>query len=137
MCWESNKLKIKTAKKNIPVYKIVRIKDDNKIYSYYIPFIYELGVTYKGDMKFEISGVNGRIYGTNGFHSYSCKTHYKEQDETIVIFKKKPFSTYTIDTYCRSRRVLLAYCHIPKGAKYVINKNGKMMSSEIVIDKVS
>lgn len=85
MCWKSNKLKVKVAKKDIPVYKIVGINSGDKIRAYYMNFIYKLGVIYNECLKFEVGNITNIFFGTKGFHSYSYKTYYKELNGNIAI----------------------------------------------------
>ena len=73
MCWYSEKLKIKRAKKDIPVWKIVRSTTDNSYdntcVSLYKKYTYFKGILVTTPIEFEVKQ-NG-ITGTIGLHSYS------------------------------------------------------------------
>lgn len=139
MCWYSKKLKIKTAKKDIPVWKIVRsITDnsyDNICKSLYKKYTYFKGILVTTPIEFEVKQ-NG-IIGTIGVHSYSNKLKWKRFNDnyTFYVYKKRIFSNfkdYIIDVGNFNARI--ARFHIPKGYQYAENKNGEIISSAIVFD---
>ena len=137
MCWYSKKLKIKTAKKDIPVWKIVRsITDnsyDNICKSLYKKYTYFKGILVTTPIEFEVRQ-NG-IIGTIGVHSYSNKLKLERDDGFIFIYKKKIFSNFK--SYINSvgqSNARIARFHIPKGHQYAENKNGEIISSAIVFD---
>ena len=68
-----------------------------------------------------------------GFHSYSteCGTDYTYN--TIFVCDKK--GCY-IGYYERSSKIVLAKCTIPKGSKYLINRDGEIVSNRIIINSV-
>lgn len=138
MCWYSKKLKIKTAKKDIPVWKIVTIPTDNScdnicksLYARYTYLKGELGIN---PIEFEVKR-NG-IKGSIGFHSYSNKLKWERNDDgSIYVYKKRIFSNfkdYIIAIGSSNKRI--ARFHIPKGYQYAENKNGEIISSAIVFD---
>ena len=66
MCWASNNLRIKTAKKNIPVWKVVYPTNydfPNRCCSLYTRFVYVKGDLEMTPMNFEVrmSIVNGNV----------------------------------------------------------------------------
>ena len=139
MCWYSKKLKIKRAKKDIPVWKIVRsLTDDsydNICKSHYKKYTYFEGILVTTPIEFEVKQ-NG-ITGTIGLHSYSNKLKLERSNDnsTFYVYKKKIFSNFkdyiiTID----SSNVRIARFHIPKGYQYAENKNREIISSAIVFD---
>ena len=75
MCWTSSKLKIKTAKKDIPVWKIVRCSADSsdKCCSLYEKFTYVKSIIETSSINFELRRYGKTIIGSTGFHSYSNK----------------------------------------------------------------
>ena len=137
MCWYSEKLKIKTAKKDIPVWKIVRsITDnsyDNICKSLYKKYTYFKGILVTTPIEFEVRQ-NG-IIGTIGVHSYSNKLKRELDNGSIYVYKKRIFSNfkdYIIAIGSSNTRI--ARFHIPKGYQYAENKNGEIISSAIVFD---
>ena len=91
MCWYSEKLKIKTAKKDIPVWKIVwsitNNSCDNVCKSFYKNYTYLKDILVVTPIEFKVTQ-NG-IIGTMGFHSYSNKLKWKMRNNTIFVSKKK------------------------------------------------
>lgn len=137
MCWMSNKLKIKTAKKDIAVWKVVLYDIRRGFYvSPIANYRYVLGVINNVEMIFKVN--NDLIGGYDGFHSFSNKVYYCYFDVKVKIFKKRIF---TMDKYVFS----ICYKHgfdfaiakgrLPKGTKYAINKSGEIISSNIIIDE--
>ena len=137
MCWYSEKLKIKTAKKDIPVWKIVRsITDnsyDNICKSLYKKYTYFKGILVTTPIEFEVKW-NG-IIGTIGVHSYSNKLKWEMDNGSIYVYKKRIFSNfkdYIIAIGSSNTRI--ARFHIPKGYQYAENRYGEIISSAIVFD---
>ena len=139
MCWYSEKLKIKTAKKDIPVWKIVRsITDnsyDNICKSSYKKYTYFKGILVTTSIDFRVKQ-NG-IIGSTGFHSYSNKLKWEKSNDnsTFYVYKKRIFSN--LKYYIMAFDVFntrIARFHIPKGYQYAENKNGEIISSAIVFD---
>lgn len=139
MCWYSKKLKIKRAKKDIPVWKIVRSNTDNSYdnvcKSLYKKYTYFKGILVTTPIEFEVKQ-NG-IIGTMGLHSYSNKLKLERSNDnsTFYVYKKRIFSNfkdYIIAIGSSNARI--ARFHIPKGYQYAENKNGEIISSAIVFD---
>ena len=137
MCWYSEKLKIKTAKKDIPVWKIVwsitNNSYDNACKSFYKNYTYLKDVLVVNPIEFKVTK-NG-IIGTMGFHSYSNKLKWEKDDGFILIYKKKIFSNFKnyINSVGQYNARIVRF-HIPKGYQYAENKNGEIISSAIVFD---
>ena len=139
MCWYCDKLKIKRAKKDIPVWKIVRsLTDDsydNICKSLYKKYTYFKGILVTTPIEFEVKQ-NG-ITGTMGLHSYSNKLKLEKSNDnsTLFVYKKRIFSNfkdYIIAIGSSNTRI--ARFHIPKEYQYAENKNGEIISSAIVFD---
>lgn len=138
MCWYSEKLKIKRAKKDIPVWKIVRSNTDNSYdncKSLYKKYTYFKGILVTTPIEFEVRQ-NG-IIGTMGLHSYSNKVKLEKSNDnsTLFVYKKRIFSKfkdYIIAIGSSNTRI--ARFHIPKGYKYAENRKGEIISSAIVFD---
>lgn len=138
MCWYCDKLKIKTAKKDIPVWKIVKRSIDSidKCYSLYAKFPYIKSIIETTSIEFEVKKCTDTIVGNKGFHSYSNKLEWKEDNDTIFVLRKKTLSRpqiYITGTAIQ-RDIRIARFHIPKGYKYAENKNGEIISSAIVFN---
>lgn len=139
MCWYSKKLKIKIAKKDIPVWKIVRsITDnsyDNICKSLYKKYTYFKGILVTTPIEFEVKQ-NG-IIGTMGLHSYSNKLKWERSNDnsTFYVYKKRIFSNFkSYIIAIGSSNTRIARFHIPKGYQYAENRKGEIISSAIVFD---
>ena len=139
MCWYNDKLKIKTSKKDIPVWKIVRcsIDSSDKCYSLYKRFSYVKHIIETTSIEFEVDKRDGVVIGNRGFYSYSNKLKWERDNTDIIVFRKKTlFSSKKCITYVHNQcDIRIAKFHIPKGYKYAINKDGEIISSAIVFDK--
>lgn len=138
MCWYCDKLKIKTAKKDIPIWKIVRrsIDSSDKCYSLYYKFPYVKHIIDVTSIGFEVDECEGMVRGNKGFHSYSNKLKWERDNTDIIVLRKKilfrPKNYITcIPDQCDIR---IAKFYIPKGYKYAENKKGEIISSAIVFD---
>lgn len=139
MCWYCDKLKIKTAKKDISVWKIVQhsVVSTDKCYSLYAKFPYIKSIIETTSIGFEVTRHDGIFKGNKGFHSYSNKLEWERDDTTIFVFRKKTLfrsQNYIIDVTDQCN-IKIAKFHIPKGYKYAINKDGEIISSAIVFDR--
>ena len=136
MCWYCDKLKIKRAKKDIPIWKIVRsITDnsyDNVCKSLYKKYTYFKGILVTTPIEFEVKQ-NG-IIGTMGLHSYSNKLKWERDNGSIYVYKKRIFSNFKDYIIAIDSSNRIARFHIPKGYQYAENKNGEIISSAIVFD---
>ena len=139
MCWYCDKLKIKTAKKDIPVWKIVRSLTDNSYdnicKSLYKKYTYFKGILVTTPIEFEVKQ-NG-IIGTMGLHSYSNKLKLEKSNDnsTLFVYKKRIFSNFKDYIIAiGSSNTRLARFHIPKGHQYVENRKGEIISSAIIFD---
>ena len=136
MCWYCDKLKIKKAKKDIPVWKIVFADYSNKCRSLYAKFTYVKSIIETSSINFELRKYGNTIIGSTGFHSYSNKLKWEiDNDNFILVYKKRIFSNFKC--YIMSigqSNARIARFHIPKGYQYAENKNGEIISSAIVFD---
>lgn len=136
MCWYCDKLKIKRAKKDIPVWKIVRSLTDNSYdnvcKSLYKKYTYFKGILVTTPIEFEVKQ-NG-IIGTMGLHSYSNKLKWGMDNGSIYVYKKRIFSNFKDYIIAVGSSNRIARFHIPKGYQYAENKNGEIISSAIVFD---
>lgn len=137
MCWYCDKLKLKRAKKDISVWKIVTFTTgnscDNTCKSLYERYTYLKDILVTNPMDFVVKQ-NG-IIGSIGFHSYSNKLKWEKNDNFIFIYKKKIFSNFKYYNYVVGQsNKRIARFHIPKGYQYAENKSGEIISSAIVFD---
>lgn len=138
MCWKSKNLKIKTAKRNIPIWKIVEF--DNKRQIYISPFKhyqYVPNVINTTQMIFRVLDYSYEVSGYEGFHSFSNKLYYKYFKGDISVYKRGIFTKEACFTYNANCNfsTAIAKGYIPKGTKYAINKVGKVISNCIVINE--
>lgn len=131
MCWTSRtKPKLQTAKKNIVVYKVVRL-NENIIESLIKRFRYELERKYEiPKLKllppecFDFDSDYGLLYKVyEGFHSYNTYVDALLQHELNCF---DPFS------YVKTKVV---ECIIPKGSKYYRNET-VTVSNAIIIGRI-
>lgn len=138
MCWCCNKLKIKTSKKDIPVWKIVRgsIDSPDKCYSLYMKFPYVKHMIEVTPIVFEVDEYNDIVIGNKGFHSYSNKLKWEKDNTDIIVFRKKILFRPKNYIICIPDQcdIRIAKFYIPKGYKYAENKKGEIISSAIVFD---
>lgn len=138
MCWYCDKLKIKTAKKDIPVWKIVRgsIDSPDKCYSLYNKFLYVKHIIEITSIVFEVDKYEGIDIGNKGFHSYSNKLKWERDNADIIVFRKKILFRPKNYIICVPDRcdIRIAKFYIPKGYKYAENKKGEIISSAIVFN---
>lgn len=139
MCWYCDKLKIKRAKKDISVWKIVTLPTgnscDNICKSLYARYTYLKGELGINPIEFEVNR-NG-IKGSIGFHSYSNKLKWERSNDNSLfyVYKKGIFSNFKDYNYVVGQsNKRIARFHIPKGYQYAENKNGEIISSAIVFD---
>lgn len=137
MCWLSNKLKIKIAKKDIVIWKVVQYDTVKGIYVSPIKrYRYILDIIYNTSMVFRVNDYPG-IGGCEGFHSFSNKVYFRYFDGKVHIYKKRIFAEdkHLFNIYGEMGfDFAIAKGRLPKGTKYAINKNGEIISSSIVID---
>ena len=138
MCWRCNKLKIKTSKKDIPVWKIVwhSINSPDKCYSLYKKFPYVKHMIEVTSIEFEVDECEGMVIGNKGFHSYSNKLKCERDNTNIIVFRKKILFRPKNYIACVADHwdIRIAKFYIPKGYKYAENKRGEIISSAIVFD---
>lgn len=136
MCWYCDKLKIKRARKDIPVWKIVTTDNsyDNICKSLYKKYTYFKGILVTTPIEFKVRQ-NG-IIGTMGLHSYSNKLKLESSDDnsTPFVYKNRIFSNFKDYIIAIGSSNRIARFHIPKGYQYAENKKGEIISSAIVFD---
>lgn len=119
----------RVAVKPINVFKFVW-KVDYGYKAYYFTFTYEKGERYKTRLKKYKGG-----YVLEGFHSYSEKTVTCVNDgDGWLVFKSKK-DGYKLEGVPLSKNLIIMKCHIPRWARYYINKNGEIVSNRIVVDE--
>lgn len=142
MCWVSEKLKIKTAKKDVAVWKVVFFDKIKRIHvSPFENYQYVTGLINRVDVTFQANDYNDNIRGYEGFHSFSSKVYYNyltdSYNGTVRAHKKCIFIKDRLICTFRGKEnfsLAIARGRLPKGAKYATNKNGEIISSSIVID---
>ena len=140
MCWEAKKLKVKTAKRDIPVWKVV-YKSENSYETecyalYHRNYYYLKGKIHHSCMHF--INIYNRISGNKGFHSYSKKLTPIITKERIYIRKKYflGLRKKTIESYPNRRFIKIAEFSIPKGANYAIDEKGEIISDKIIFKNI-
>ena len=140
MCWKSKKLKIKIAKRDIPVWKVVyrdKSSYETECYAlYHRTYYYLKGEIQHSCMHF-INNLN-HILGYEGFHSYSKKLNPIITGEGIYIIKKYflGLRKKVIELYPNQRCIKIAEFCIPKGANYAINEKGEIISDKIIFKNI-
>lgn len=145
MCWVSNgKPEIKIAEEDIPVWKVVyKIEDiskrDKYLYglkrckSYYYGYIYRKNTCEHTPIVFKTLG--NLFKGEGGFHSYSDELKGMRTLRGINVKRKFiPFIYITLFNYPKELNLKMARFFIPKGAQYMKNDKGEIISNAIVFD---
>lgn len=145
MCWEG-KYKIIKAKEDIPCFKVC-IKEHGLPVGYFTNFVYELNKEYKTTIELEgypnesylkrffrklLSNKNDTTRIGKGFHSYSMECETECSCNTIFIRSKERYNV----GYYEKNKIVLAKCTIPKGSKYLINRDGEIVSNRIIINSI-
>ena len=142
MCWigiEDFETKMKVAKDNIPVTKVVIINHD-QIKSYYEGFEYSIGKTYKTELDLpsenSMACYGKRSWSINeGFHSYnsSCPLEKDYVDGTVVAVVNSSRHLHIAGYVPEKASDILGImsCIIPKGSKYYENEDGEVVSDAI------
>lgn len=139
MCWESKKLKVKTAKRDIPSWKVVYSDEssyETECYAlYHRTYSYLKGEIRHSRMHFDFINL---ILGHEGFHSYSKKLNPIITGEGIYIIKKYflGLRKKVIELYPNQRCIKIAEFCIPKGANYAINEKGEIISDTIIFKNI-
>ena len=141
MCWTSKKMKIKTSRKNIPIWKVVLFDVMKRKYVSPIKGFYYIPCTrYSAQMTFSVDEYFGVIMGHNGFHSFSSKLYYtySRDIEKVSVYKKglflgEPIHNFSNDSY--DTYLVIAKGYLPKGTRYAINKRGEIISNSIVLNE--
>lgn len=136
MCFFTKKLKRKTARYEIPCFKVMKLINGNLV-SLFRGFHYDLGENYSQ----KIVGVTGSLenffqnfqYLKEGFSSYN--------PDKIKIYKKKKVDSIHLEASLEGKHSLvlpkkeyaLVSCVIPFGATYYENEMGEFISDEITI----
>ncbi len=140
MCWETKKLKVKTAKRDITVWKVVYRDEssyETECYALYHRTYYYL----KGKIQYScmhfIYNLN-HILGYEGFHSYSKKLKPIITEERIYVIKKYflGLRKKVIELYPNRRFIKIAEFSIPKGANYAIDEKGEIISDTIIFKNI-
>lgn len=145
MCWVSNgKPEIKIAEEDIPVWKVVyKIEDILKrgkyLYgfkrckSYYYDYIYRENICEHTPIAFKTLG--NLFKGEGGFHSYSDELKGMHTLRGINVNRKfTPFAYITLFNYPKEPNLKMARFFIPKGAQYMKNDEGEIISNAIVFN---
>ena len=127
MCWITQQEPIEElAKKDIPVYKIVK----SNLQAYYFQeFKYAVGETFysiMGWIDFQVYGVHAFWQIGHGLHSYS----YECPMEGPYVYN--PTRTRRLSGYVHCKTAKL-HCVIPKGSTYYVNNDGEYVSSYLKV----
>ena len=140
MCWKSKKLKVKTAKRDISIWKVVYRDEssyETECYAlYHRTYYYLKGKTQHSCMRF-INNLN-HILGYEGFHSYSKALRPAITKEHICIIKNTFWGLRKeiIESYPNKRCIKIAEFYIPKESQYVLNEKGEIISDTIIFKNI-
>ena len=136
MCFFTKKLKRKTARYDIPCFKIVLYREPNLV-SLYRGFQYEIGENYSS----KIVGILGNL--ENFFLNLQClKEGFSSYNpEKVKILRKKSDSIHFEASSGKNSLIVpkkksnyaLMSCCIPFGATYYENEMGEFISDEITV----
>lgn len=142
MCWEAKKIKVKTAKRDIPVWKVVCKSEssyETECYAlYHRNYYYLKGKIQHSCMHFIYNLNLNHILGSEGFHSYSKKLKPIITEERIYVIKKYflGLRKKIIESYPNRRFIKIAEFSIPKGANYAIDEKGEIISDKIIFKNI-
>ena len=142
MCWEAKKIKVKTAKRDIPVWKVVCKSEssyETECYAlYHRNYYYLKGKIQHSCMHFIYNLNLNHILGYEGFHSYSKKLKPIITEERIYVIKKYflGLRKKIIESYPNRRFIKIAEFSIPKGANYAIDEKGEIISDKIIFKNI-
>lgn len=144
MCWTSKyKPKLKVAKDNIPVTKIVKIIPKlDIIQAYFIDFFqYSIGEVYNSKLEFPILSkdiILNDVWEINeGIHSYKSSSKIEKISERsyyalqIRDAKKNLLQGYGPIFNNSCDMIGIMSCIIPKDSKYYENEHGEIVSDTI------
>lgn len=138
MCWISRDLKIEIAKEDIPVWKVVyKIKNTpEKCRSYYGKYIYTKNNYEYTPIDITILS-DGHVEGNKGFHSYSdeLKGVYTTIGIDVAIKSNSSMINIVLINYPMECNLKMARFFIPKGAQYMKNDVGEIISNTIIFDE--
>lgn len=127
MCWSGFKVQKKVAEKDIEVYKIGLVQD-NRFICEFQDFSYEKGVVNKELVLKEESHWFGYITINEGYHSYK---RVSIRFNSLLGKIKCIYRGYIIQPYLDDLYHLATFI-IPKGSIYYENRDGEIVSSNIV-----
>lgn len=166
MCWVSYKpWQQEVATRDIECFKICNLID-NKIYSLYQKFEYQLNTVYKAKLSFkkQIVVKTGKVISyeiIEGIHSYSTKCRLKQvlvsategckELRFLKIIKDEPLlhcmylglhhyeDEVPLDCICLDSHpnAVLVKCIIPEGSIYFINEDEEIVSNQIILTKIA
>lgn len=127
MCW-IGKLELKTAEKDIPIYKIMQ-QEGEILYSFYRNYKYSLNKEVQSEIIFNDKIIIFEKYKPEGYyivrkalHSYSSSVMtsiYIEHLNTII-----------------SKKIVKVRGIIPKGSQYCQNYKGEYISDRLILQKI-
>ena len=136
MCWIGDTSKFKTAEKDIPIYKVMRVTEEGNFVSYFMEYLYKKDTLVTSELEFGYNMI------TQALHSYSIEnTKVKICSE---IFCGKVISDITIlnindnivEKYVCFTKNGLVLGYIPKGSDYCENAYGEIVSNQLVMTKI-
>ena len=135
MCWISriNNI-IRVAEEDIECFKIVRL-NSGKILSYFQEFEYSIDSLYsiKTSLKIYKKDYFGYVI-TEGFHSYSKSSNINPK-ASLGFFIVTSYRNAILEYYSKEI-ALIAKCIIPKGSEFIMNEDGEIVSTSIIIKKI-
>lgn len=135
---EFNESVLRKADKDVSVFKIVKTNgsDTDSAKSFFYDKVYKIGKTYTSKIK----GIGITI--NKGLHSYETENVGFIKDNEIVYLKTKIFNgkvIFSIPLYKDSvtdyllDNMLIMHCIVPKGARYITNSKGKVVSNKLKV----
>lgn len=145
MCWtteNSSYTKIRTAEKDIEVFKIVNLSlnpldtEEYLFYSVYKHFQYKIGGKYNCEIG-EIGEVDRLFYINEGIHSYSKKVKIIHCNDYIDDYYTSAICVFhnniKLDYFYYKPIYVKLKCVIPKGSQYYENEHGEIVSNTIKV----
>jgi hypothetical protein len=138
MCWVGQLNDRRVANEDITAYKILARDIDGKYVAPYLREVYHIGEKNATSLKVRRHFDGGEIQIKEGFHSFKedCLVHLVSHREVGVLSipstRKLPIPIIGVLT----DTLVAAKCTIPEGAVYYENKDGEIVSTNLIINEI-
>lgn len=138
MCWISKKQDIKIAKQDIPIFKIMEKTPFPEIVkSIYRNFSYTLNLLAESNIKIQLWRYINKIVVDQALHSYNFeKVKCLNYSSTLKIEVPTSYGSKELDSFGKNEDIIKVKGIIPKGAKYMENRDGEFVSNQLILTEI-